>query len=1075
MNTSDRLAAVETYIADIVEQFSSGHAKEHAYRPALKTLMNAFEDIVAVNDPKRSEHGNPDFIFLKKSNQKIIRGYAEAKDIDVSLDKTEKTNQMERYGGYANLFLTDYLEFRFFKNGEKYKTISLGHVYQGELKFLAQNSEELAREIEAFLELPPEKIKSGRRLAEIMGGKARRIRDNVAHYLLDQSEKNDELENMYKMMRELLVHDLSREKFADMYAQTLVYGLFVARYGDKSPENFDRSEARDLVPKSNPFLRHFFDHIVGPNFDTRLGYIVDELCEVFSVSDVQDIVHKHLRIADTTTDAKDPIIHFYEDFLNEYDPAERKRMGAYYTPIPVVRFIVRQVDKILKEEFGITKGLADSSTFKRTVDMGQEIDYIKKQSTGREVKSKSRFIEKDFHRVQILDPAVGTATFLNETIKYIHEEFKGQEGRWPAYVKDNLIKRLHGFELMMAPYTIAHLKLGMTLRETGVDDLDERLGVYLTNTLEEGIPMQPDLFSFGLAEAVSDESSHAAEIKSERPIMVVMGNPPYSVSSNNKSEYINNLLKDYKKDLNERNIQPLSDDYIKFIRFAEDMISKNGEGVVAMITNNSYLDGSIHRQMRKNLLETFNKIYVVDLHGNSKKKETARDGSKDENVFDIMQGVSIVLMVKTKQVNSGKFAIVYHDEFLGLRKDKFKSLLEFQSPENRIETQAPNYFFVPKDFKYQDKYNTFIPLDKLFRVKSTGVTTHRDSFVIGFTDEEVQNKIKGFFNSDDCMGYLDNLNVNTTGWEPEKIHSNEYIKDNVAPISYKPFDIRKIYYSDDFVTRSRRKTMHHMLQDNIGIVTCRSQNYQTIASMSNAIVDTRYYSAPGSIGRDYVFPLYLYHDDGTRTANFDQTQLNVLLSDLGPHYYVDSKEDLPGPVDDLVITAVEVMDYVYAVLHSPKFRETYKEFLKIDFPRVPKPTDIAEFFRLVKLGRELRELHLMKSSTIDGYSTTFSIAGSDTVEKVTFISDATSSVSDDTHASSSASDTTGSVCINGTQYFGNVPETAWNFYIGGYQPAQKWLKDRKGRKLSSEDIDHYQRIIKILLETDRIMKEIDLK
>ena len=360
------------------------------------------------------------------------------------------------------------------------------------------------------------------------------------------------------------------------------------------------------------FLLQFFDHIVGPNFDVRLAYIVDELCEIFSVSNVQEIVHKHLRVQDETVEDRDPIIHFYEDFLQAYDPNERKKMGAYYTPVPVVRYIVRQVDRILKEDFGIAKGIASDEMITQTVAA---------QPYRRPGDRKDRTTtEISVPRVQILDPAVGTATFLNETIKFIYQGFKGQEGRWPSYVNDNLIKRLFGFELMMAPYTIAHMKLGMTLKETGVQELTDRLGIYLTNTLEEGIPQQPDLFNFGLSAAVSEESRLAAQVKSEHPVMVVMGNPPYSVSSSNKSDFIEKLVADYKVNLNERNIQPLSDDYIKFIRFAEHMIAKNGSGILAMITNNSYIDGVIHRQMRKHLLETFNKIYVLDLHGNSDRK-----------------------------------------------------------------------------------------------------------------------------------------------------------------------------------------------------------------------------------------------------------------------------------------------------------------------------------------------------------------------------------------------------------------------------------------------------------------------
>lgn len=817
MNETDRLAAIQRYLEEVSEQFHSGHAIEHAYRPALKALMSSFEDTVAVNDPKHSEHGAPDFVFLKKSNNKIIKGYAEAKDITVSLDKTEKSEQLGRYGGYANLFLTDYLEFRFFKNGEKYQTISLGLVKNGELQLSTENAGQLARELQAFLELPPEKIRSGKRLAEIMGGKARRIRDNVVQYLSEGDGTSAELVKIYTMMKKMLVHDLSEEKFADMYAQTLVYGLFVARYGDSTPDTFSRSEARDLVPASNPFLRHFFDHIVGPNFDKRLGYIVDELCEIFSVSNVQEIVHKHLRIQDQTSDAKDPVIHFYEDFLHEYDPAERKKMGAYYTPIPVVKFIVRQVDKILKEDFGISKGLSSEETIDHWVETGQDhrSDKRKKRETGYSVK---------LPHVQVLDPAVGTATFLNETIKFVHEEFKGQEGRWPAYVNDNLLKRLHGFELMMAPYTIAHLKLGMTLKETGVDILRDRLGVYLTNTLEEGIATQPDLFSFGLAEAVSDESRHAAEIKSNHPVMVVMGNPPYSGESSNNTRYANAFVNKYKfepggkQKLQERNPKWINDDYVKFIAFAEDMVAKQGQGIVAMITNNGYLDNPTFRGMRWHLAKTFDKIYVFDLHGNAKKKEVVPGGGKDENVFDIMQGVSILLASKTS--DSPADAKIYHSELYGKRSEKFDSLNTEKIGYQKLNIDSKMYYFVNKNTEGKEEYDRGIALNELMPINSVGVVTGKDDILINENKQWLLNRITDF-------------RANGSGKIFDRLQKAEISEEFIERIAYRPFDKRYIYYDPNIVERSREKVMRNMIGE-------RSEPHTHTHTARRAVGERRY-------------------------------------------------------------------------------------------------------------------------------------------------------------------------------------------------------------------------------------------
>lgn len=1049
--------AVVVFAEEIRKQLATGYAGEHGYRPALIDLIQSFDGVSATNDPRRTEHGNPDIVIYKTSNTDVILGRGEAKDITVvDLDKTAKTEQLQRYAGYEKLFLTNGLEFIFYQNGEEYERVRIGTLQSGTITFDSSQFDRFINELYAFLTLKPESIKNGKRLSIIMGGKARRIKDNINYYLGLEDDKNTELLKIYNMMRELLVHDLTIEKFADMYSQTLVYGLFIARYGDTTPENFTRSEARDLIPKSNPFLRHFFDHIVGPEFDNRLAHIVDELCQIFSVSNVQQIVHKHLRIVDETADAKDPIIHFYEDFLKEYDPDERKKMGAYYTPVPVVKFIVKQVDRILKEEFGIVKGLASSETFTKTVDLGQEVDIIKTQSTGRQIKTKTRLVEKDFYRVQVLDPAVGTATFLNETIKYIHEEFKGQEGRWPAYVKDNLVKRLFGFELMMAPYTIAHLKLGMTLRETGVSALEDRLNIFLTNTLEEGIPAQQDLFSFGLAQAVSEESQHAAEVKSENPIMIVMGNPPYSVSSNNKSKWIEGLVADYKKNLNERNIQPLSDDYIKFIRFAEEMISKTGEGIVAMITNNSYIDGIIHRQMRKHLLQTFDKIYVLDLHGNSKKKETTPEGGIDENVFDIQQGVSIILAVKKDRGPVSQLAEVYQADMFGRRKDKFGYLITNDVQFKLINTTEPKYLFVARDTKTQQEYDQFVSIRALMPFGDAGIKTHRDAFVIDFDKNILMKKIEDFYElSPNEVVATYGLKETGTFSVSKRQQTSKMNTDSFQQIEYRPFDYRWSYYTPDLMDRPREKTMRQFISHkNTGLVLNRQSTgpYWSLIQVTDKPIDNRSHFSINGI--PILAPLYIYHEDGTRTPNFAPAELTKLCTSLFTE---------PSPED--------VLDYVYAVLHSPSYREKYNGSLKTDFPRVPVPTQ-ADFDRLVPYGRELRELHLMESVNLNRYTTTFPIGGSDYVEKVT--DEFPLTVGQRNTDGSKVEYQVGRIYINDTQYFGNVPKVAWDFYIGGYQPAQKWLKDRKGRKLSNSDLDHYQKIIKILIETDRIMKEIDL-
>jgi len=549
------------YTRSVSSKFSHKETSEMGYRTDFENLLKGiFESINVkrIDHDARAKQGNkPDFAVLK-NDVPIL--YIEAKDIGISLDKIEKSEQMARYFGYANLVLTDYIEFRFYRNGLPYGEpikIAEYNLKDRTISVFPENYNLLSKTLLDFAQTHKEPIKSGAHLAKIMGGKAQRIRDNVQQFLGGTSEQNKELFRVYDAIKKMLVHDLSLESFSDMYAQTLVYGLFVARYYDDSAQTFSRQEARDLVPASNPFLQHFFDHIAGPNFDKRLSYIVDELCEAFQHADTKKLVEEYMADAD-------PIIHFYEDFLKEYDPDLRKKMGAYYTPLPVVNFIVRSIDHILKRDFGLAQGLADTA----------------KLPDGR-------------HKVQILDPAVGTGTFISATIRIIYEHLlkQKQEGRWPAYVHNDLLPRLHGFELMMAPYTIAHLKLSLAFKQTGFWKFHRRLGIYLTNSLEQ-TELTEDLFFFGLAESIAEEAKEATVVKNATPIMVILGNPPYSVSSSNKGEWIQNLIKVYKTGLGEKKIN-LDDDHIKFLRFAEHFIEKNQTGVVAMITNNSFIDGTV--------------------------------------------------------------------------------------------------------------------------------------------------------------------------------------------------------------------------------------------------------------------------------------------------------------------------------------------------------------------------------------------------------------------------------------------------------------------------------------------------
>lgn len=1034
------------YLDKLNRRFKLGNSTEHTFRGDLQYLI---EDLIphvsATNEPAGQKCGKPDYVLMKND---IPLGYIEAKDVgDKDLEgKKFNKNQFDRYkSALNNLIFTDYLSFYFYRDGEKNgENVAIGKIENGSIVAIPENFATFTDRLKDFCASKgTQTIRSSKKLSAMMAGKARLLSNIIELALNSDATHNEDstLKDQMEAFKDILIHDITAEGFADIYAQTITYGMFAARLHDPTLPTFSRQEAAELIPKSNPFLRKLFGYIAGPDLDPRIKWIVDDLVEIFLACNVKEI----LRDYGKSTGMEDPIIHFYENFLSEYDPALRKARGVWYTPQPVVSFIVRAVDEILKTEFGLPQGLADTS--KTTVKL-QSQNYDKRSKKYLET-------EEEVHKVQILDPATGTGTFLAETIKHIHKKFVGQKGLWSNYVENHLLPRLNGFELLMASYAMAHLQLDLLLTETGYKPTkDQRFRVYLTNSLEEHHPDTSTLF----ANWLSSEANEANHIKRDNPVMVVMGNPPYAVSSSNKSEWIEKLTADYKKDLNERNIQPLSDDYIKFIRFGQHFIDKNGEGILAYISNNSFIDGIIHRQMRKHLLESFDSIYILDLHGNAKKKEVALDGSADQNVFDIMQGVSINLFVKTGKKKPNELAKVRHFDLQGKRDFKYETLSQNSLKSidwNYLQPDAPNFFLVKKDFDQSGMYELGFKIDELFIEGAGGIASHRDSFVIDFKIENLKQRIDDFFNlSSNELSSKYQLKE-TSEWKIDNAKKAIKSSSKYINIAYRPFDVRKIYYEDSLITRSRRDLMKHLLVDNFGFITCKRQENGTISFMSKNLIDQRCFSVPGSVGKDYVFPLYLYPEPTNdlfakteRTPNLNQAIIDKMAEGLALKF-THEKEKTTG-----TFAPIDVLDYIYAVLHSPTYREKYKEFLKIDFPRVPFPKDLETFWKLVKLGGEIREIHLLESPVVEEYITEYPEDGNNVVVKPKYEN--------------------GRVYINENQYFDKVPETAWNFYIGGYQPAQKWLKDRKERELSFEDILHYQKIIVALTETARIMQEIDL-
>lgn len=1032
---------IADYFSKIESHYNSNITTEHSYRTALEELVGRIDTSLEVtNEPKRQKCGAPDYIVTKGQ---IPIGYIEAKDINIILDRVEESEQLRRYrSSLDNLILTNYVEFRLFRNGSKVHTTNIGILEKNKLKSIKSNWDSSVRLIQEFCAYKGQAITSPEKLVKLMANKAQLMRTVIYKAItMEEDNRYSSLNDQLKAFRAILIHDLEESAFADIYAQTITYGLFAARISDETIDNFSRKEAVFLIPKSNPFLRQLFSYIAGPDLDDRIVWIVDELAEVFRTCDINSI----LKDFGSATEQKDPMIHFYETFLKEYNPKLRKSRGVYYTPEPVVKFIIISVDNILKTEFNLNSGLAD----------------ISKTEVQLKVQGQKNKLKHDIHRVQILDPAVGTGTFLSEIIKSIYKRFICQQGLWNDYVEEHLIPRIHGFEILMAPYAMCHLKLSLLLNKTGYkSEGTQRLGIYLTNSLEDAHPQTGTIFTTWL----SQEANEANIIKRDLPIMVIIGNPPYSVSSLNKSDWILKLLQDYKKNLNEKKIN-LDDDYIKFIRYSEYYIEKNGQGIVAMITNNSFIDGITHRQMRKHLLKSFDKIYIYNLHGSSIQNETSPDGSKDENVFDIKQGVSINIFIKSSK-RSQQLAEVYYYDSYGEREQKYQSLLNedfYLLKWNKVKVSTPYYFFVPKDFSAESTYKTGFKISDLFIEYNTGIQTKCDDLSIKFSQDDIKKVVKDFQNLS-----INELKVKygkeeSSGWNYQNAKS-DLISNLITycDILYRPFDIRKTVFtgqSSGFIGRPRTKTMVNLLYDNIGLITLRL-NY---SGDKFVVLCTKNIIEKGSLprGNYSVFPLYIYTDKNQYLGEIKEYPIRIPNINKEIIDKIQSKINQKFTVDDVhqrdTFSPADLFDYVYAVLHSSYYRNKYGEFLEIDFPYIPYPRCNEEFSDLVQIGRKLRSIHLLESPEVNKFITSYPVSGDNIVIKKIFFE----------------GNEEGKVWINSNQYFGDVPRTAWDLYIGGYQPAQKWLKDRINKKLSYEEVLHYQKIITTLNETIKIISEID--
>lgn len=1020
------------YFKSLAATAARGDAREESFYSALEGMLEQVasstgrERIQVTTLPKKTEAGNPDFRVW--DGHAHIVGYVEAKRPgEENLDAIEDSEQLQRYlSTFPNLILTNFCEFRLYRNGEPVnRVLAARPMFLHKLGTVppVEKGAELRDLLEQFFSFSLPKSFTAESLAVELAKRTRFLRDVVAAELKEEQEKGEgTLLGFYEAFQTYLIARLSLEDFADLYAQTITYGLFAAR--TRAEEKFSRRTAFENIPRTIGILRDVFRFISLEELSSQLAWIVDDIAEVLAVADAGEILDRFYHQGK----GSDPIVHFYETFLAAYDPAERERRGVYYTPEPVVSYIVRSLHKLLKSEFGRKDGLASEG-------------------------------------VTLLDPAAGTMTFVARAAEEAVHEFEekyGTGGR-EEFIRDHVLKNFYAFELMMAPYAVGHLKMSFYLEELGHKlSPDERFKLYLTNALEMEELEQTNLPGM---RSLAHESHLAGTVKKQTPILVILGNPPYSGISSNKGTWITEKIETYKyvdgEHFGERK-HWLQDDYVKFIRFAQWKIDQAGKGVIGFITNHGYLDNPTFRGMRQSLMRSFDEIRVLDLHGNSLKKEVAPEGKVDTNVFDIRQGVAVTFFIKRGSnpiMDAG--AQVHHAELWGTRTEKYNWLHAHDYTNTEWVQLGPNpplYLFSPRQEIGLAQYKAFPDLTEIFPISVAGIITARDRFVIGFTQAELQRRLDQFRNlsfPDELIRESYDLK-NTRGWKlaeaRKDVAADEAWKTHTRPVLYRPFDVRAIYFTDTMVDWPRPEVMRHMMHENLALIAPR-QHKGDFGAFVSTVIGTHKTVAVYDI--NYYYPLYLYPDT-TRQDLFSHTEeAKERKPNLNPKLLgvlADAYGQEPAPK--------EVFFYTYSVLYATSYRERYFDFLKTDFPRIPFTADRELFRRLAALGKRLSELHLLRSPELDPPAARFYGEGDSTVAK-------------NRAKGFRYEPEQQRVYINATQYFEPVPPELWEYAIGGYQVPEKWLKDRRERKLSVEEIRTYCRIITALQKTVEIQEEID--
>lgn len=1066
MDKNNSTEIITSYFNAVCDAYHLGNVESSYYAPIMALLADMGCAARDLSGERKGQNGENIDIKLWHSEEEVTEtepfAGVEVKKVG-GIDKRAIEQIKREARRYGNAILTDNLEWRFWRasDEEMYTGLRIMELANGKPVLRKDNVDLFISLIKDFLLRDPTQIKSSTKLAEYMAMHARTIRSIIFGILKDdgngQPLVNDnqkrlpmfmDLYGLYSRIKSDLQPLMDTRKFADMYAQTIVYGLFIARYNDTTPDSFDRYEAIKYLQEESALLKQFFMHIAGTGRKhPTLESAIDKLCSLYRLCNIDALLRRD--------EKRDTIIHFYEEFLTFYDPALRKSLGVFYTPVQTVQYLVASVDKILNEVFGIEGGLSNNEQI--TVKVPCAPYKVTKTKLASEMAI-------SVPRVAILDPACGTGSFGAEIIKYIKNTYfsDAKSAFYENYIQqeNGLLSRLIGFEIMMTSYVVAHLKIRRAIDETlgHLPNVPLPANIFLTNTLTppmSGLERREQLTLFDFSAAITDEAYNADTWKVRRPIKVIIGNPPYLAASTNPYD-----ISAYKTetdgvtDFGERK-HWLNDDYVKFFRFSEQIINDNKEGVLAFVSNNGYLDNPTFRGMRGSLLRTFDKIYIVNLHGSANKKEISPDGSKDENIFDIMQGVSLFIGVKkTKRTD---WAEVYYTDIWGMRETKLETLAKGDLAFARLELDQKMAYFIPFGNSDKAEYEKGVSIAELFPVNVTGVVSGNDKAAIAPTKAEL---IRRMDIVKTAIGEKDILNLwgkFSSGQTAEKIQNDILSGGAITRISFRPFDFRWTYYSGNscgWVFRPHEKrTMGHLLSEptspvgsNIGLVFCKTSRSFFSPFVSKNIIAHRLFSAMCEI--TYIAPLYIRFESGlageTWTANLNEDAFHKLTR------YLPEK---PAPI--------EVFDYVYGILHDPAYCKKYEQYLCRDFPRVPiinAPREEMskdaffvneELYReYVAVGGRLRKLHLMQLKTSARLELDPATSADMEIGSIKYKN--------------------GVLQLNANKRILGISQEVWEYQIGGHQVLDKWFKEHKGETLTIDSFTHIENVAGLLEETIRL-------